>query len=221
MIPPLVRLPTTVLAPPGLADADGGDLDDLAACVELLTGDLLGRDLLAGDRTVVVGSQRTAAGDALDEFVVAAALAARTGRRLAVAARVGAGRAHALVARESTAAQLLGAADVVVLEGDPAACRDAAIVLAALFTEGAHTVVTATGAIANARNLPLPDVAGGPPVCWREGAALHGVVDGAVVPVGSATDATPSALPGARDAQLVVLDAPLAAPSALRAALAR
>jgi hypothetical protein len=144
MIPPLVRLPATLL------DHDG--IGALAACVEL-----------AGPgRTVVIGDQRSAPGavrdgSALDGFVVAAALAARgMPSRLGVAARVGAGRVASLVAREATAAQLLGACDVLVLEGSPGDCRDAARVIGALFTDGAHTVTTPSSSIVDARNLPLP-----------------------------------------------------------------
>ena len=204
MIPALLRLPATTLGP-------GDSVDDLAA-VALALGE---------DRTVVVPAQRDAAGEVLDEFVIAAALAARGAGRLGVAARVGAGREASVLAREATAAQLLGAADVVVLEGPPSRCRDAATVMVALFTPGAATVSTPTASVLEAPNLPLPDVDGGPPVLWRDGDALVGLVDGSPSVLGAAVDATVDALAAARPATLVALRAELGPASALRDALAR
>jgi hypothetical protein len=203
MIPPLVRLPATLL--------DHDAIDALARCVEL-----------AGEgRTVVLGDQRATSGAVLDGFVVAAALAARGAPgRLGIAASVGTGRAASIVAREATAAQLLGACDVLVLEGTAADCRDAATVIGALFTEGAHTVTTPSSSIVDARNLPLPDVAGGPPVCWREGDDVLQLVDGAVATRGRAVVAAVP-LPAPTEGVLVVVEAPLDTPAVLAAALAR
>jgi hypothetical protein len=202
MIPALVRLPATTLAP--------ASIDDLVA-VAVALGE---------DRTVVVPAQRDATGDVLDEFVVAASHAARAAGRLGVAARVGAGRAASVLAREATAAQLLGAADVVVLEGPPAQCRDAAAVMAALFTPGEATVTTPTASVQAARNLPLPDVDGGPPVCWRDGDDLVGLVDGSPSRLGTVAEVTVDEL-STSTATLAVLRAQEGPPSALRDALAR
>jgi hypothetical protein len=197
MIPPLVRLPATTL--------DDGDLEGLAAVAGRLPG-----------RTVLVGVQRDARGAELDEFVVAAALAARGARGIGVAARVDAGRAASVVAREATTAQLLGACAVLLLEGPPGACRDAAVVVSALFAPGVHAVTTPTASVVGARNLPLPDVPGGPPVAWREGDGLYSLVDREPRRVGAATVAPPGALP---DAALVVLAHPLGPPALLVGAL--
>ncbi len=203
MIPPLVRLPATLL--------DHDAIDALARCVEL-----------AGQgRTVALGDQRATSGAVLDGFVVATALAARGGPgRLGIVASVGTGREASIVAREATAAQLLGACDVLVLEGPAADCRDAARVIGALFTEGVHTVTTPSASIADARNLPLPDVLGGPPVCWREGDDVLQLVDGAVASCGHAVVADPP-LPAPTEGVLVVVELALDTPAVLAAALAR
>lgn len=203
MIPPLVRLPATLL--------DHDSLDALARCVEL-----------AGKgRTVALGDQRARTGAVLDGFVVAAALAARgAAGRLGVVASVGTGRAASLVAREATAAQLLGACDVLVLDGPAADCRDAARIIGALFTEGVHTVTTPSSSVVDARNLPLPDVLGGPPVCWREGDDVLQLVDGAAASRGRVVVAAPP-LPAPTEGVLVVVELALDTPAALAAALAR
>ena len=204
MIPPLVRLPATVL--------DHDALEDLACCV----------DAVAPGRTVLVGVQRASDGAELDEFVLVAALAARRATSLGVAARIGAGRYASIVAREATAAQLLGACDVLVLEGEPAACRDAAVVVTALFVEGVHTVTTPTTQILGARNRPVPNVDGGPPVCWRVGPTLFQLVEGEPVACGRAVDLDAAMpLPEAEHGVLVALGHEPVTPGELAAVLAR
>ncbi len=203
MIPPLVRLPATRL--------DHDAIGALATCVELA----------GAGRTVVVGDQRGASGTALDAFVVAAALAAGgVAGAIGIAATVGAGRAASVVAREATAAQLLGACDVLVLEGPAPDCRDAARIIGALFTEGAHTVSTPSASIVEARNLPLPDVVGGPPVCWCEGDDLLRLVDGSPAACGRVARTDPP-LPAPVEGVLVVVELAVGTPGALAAALAR
>jgi hypothetical protein len=203
MIPPLVRLPATRL-----------DLDGLAVLAGVV-------ERLGAARTVILGAQRRADGVELDEFVVATSIAWRCeGTALGIAARVDAGRAASVVAREATAATLLGACDVVVLEGPTAACRDAAEVLVALFTEGVHTVTTPSASILAARNLPLPDAQGGPPVCWRDGSVLLQLVDGSASESGTVVEvAAGGPLPAPEPGVLVVVAHPLGTPSALAAAL--
>lgn len=200
----LVRLPATEMH-------DGG-CDDLASCVWAL----------AAGRTVVVGAHRTPSGHVLDEFVIATALkAARPTCSVGVAARVGAGRAASVIAREATAAQLLGACDAIVLEGDPAACVDAARVVVALFAAGTHTVSSGLEHIDAAQNLPGP-LDGGPPVVWHDGDALLGLAAGTVVRVGDVVHAAATtALDPPVAGTLVVVDHELAAPAALAAALGR
>jgi len=205
MIPPLVRLPATTL--------DHGALDPLARCV----GEV------ASGRTVLLGTHCATTGDELDEFAIASSISVRCpDAALGVAARVSAGRTPSIVAREATAAELLGACEVLLLEGDVADCRDAALIIGALFTEGAHTVTTPSAVVVGARNLPLPDVEGGPPTCWREGAALLRLVDGTPATCGSvvecrADEPWPAPEPGV----LVVIEHPIGTPAALLAALAR
>jgi hypothetical protein len=203
MIAPLVRLPTTLL--------DHDALDAFVRCVEV-----------AGEgRTVLVGDQRVAAGGRLDAFVVAAALRARgAAASLGIAAALGAGRMASLVAREASAAQLLGACDVLVLEGSTSECRDAARVIGALFTAGAHTVTTPTASIVEARNLPLPDAVDGLPVCWCEGDEVVQLVHGEVASCGRARAAT-LPLPDPAEGELVVVEHGLSTPMALAAALAQ
>jgi|GEM_PF-6573152 len=150
MIPSLVRLPPSVL--------DQGSIGTLVLCA----------DAVGTGRVVLLGPQRSPAGQELDAFVLAAAVAQRSDAELGVAARVGAGRAASIIAREATTAQLLGACHALFLEGDTASCRDAATVIASLFVEGCHTVISKTAHVHAARNLPLPDVEGGPGVFWRE-----------------------------------------------------
>jgi hypothetical protein len=205
MIPPLVRLPATVL--------DHDALDALARCVEKV----------AGGRTVLLGAQRAAGGDVLDEFVVATSMMPRCPTAaIGIAARVGDGRQASIVAREATAAQLLGACDVLVLDGDSAACHDAARVVTALFTEGVHTVTTPSAIVIGARNLPLPDVAGGLPVCWREGRDLLRLVDGDRVVCGTVVERdADTPLPAPEPGVLVDVRHRLGTPTALAAALAR
>ena len=188
MIPALLRLPSSSLGP----DA----LDALAALVVARSPGQL----------VLLGPQRTTTGEKLDEFTLAAALVARDERvRLGVATSVGAGRAPSLVAREATTTQLLGACELLLLEGEPSACRDAAAIIEALFAPGAHTVTTRTASITGAVNDPVPSVDGGPPVLWRDGAALHRLVAGAETRVGDALDVPlPGALPAPAPGTLVV-----------------
>ncbi|HLK45788.1 MAG TPA: hypothetical protein VKT18_07350 [Acidimicrobiales bacterium] len=158
MIPPLLRLPAVALG--------GDDLNALGALATSL-----------GGHTVVVGPQRRTDGALLDEFVVAAGVrAVAPAATLGVAARVGAGRAASIVAREATAAQLLGACAVLLLEGEPTRCADAATVIEALLTGGAHVVTTDSEHVDGARNLPLPDAA--LPVVWADGDALMRLEDG-------------------------------------------
>jgi hypothetical protein len=156
---------------------------------------------------VLVGTQRTASGDALDEFTVAAALRARDRRvRLGVATQVGAGRAPSLLAREATTTQLLGACEALLLAGAPEACRDAAAILGAMFEPGAHTLVTTTASIDGAVNDPVPSVEGGVAVLWRVGDELHGLDGGDDAVVGVALDATLDApLPEPTPGTLVVV----------------
>ncbi len=203
MIPALLLLPASILGQ--------GDLDDLAALVAEL----------GVDRTVLVGAQRDPAGHVLDEFAVAAALASRPSGSLGVAARVGSGRAASIVAREATATQLLGCCDVLLLDGDPPRCRDAAEVIEALLAGGSHTVTTPTEHVESARNYPVPDAAGGVAVLWRDGEALVRRDGAEAVVCGSVVIATPSALPRPAGGELVVLDVAPGAPASLASALAR
>lgn len=204
MIPPLVRLPATVLT--------DGSVDELAGLVASV----------GADRTVLVGDQLDRSGDPLDAFVIAAAAAARVAHgHLGVATRVGAGRLASIIAREATALQLLGGCEVLVLEGLPAACRDAATVIEALFTPGPHTVTTPTTSIVAARNLPLPSVLGGPPVCWREGAALVRLDGTASSACGRVVEVDGRApLPAPEPGVLLVVAARSETPRSLAAALA-
>jgi len=203
MIPALVALPTTVF--------DQGDLDDLVACVRLL----------GEGRTVLVGPQRRADGAILDEFVIAAAIAARdVSAVVGVSARVCSGRAASVVAREATAAQLLGACDVLLLEGTPARCADAAVVIAALLTPGHHTVEAGEEHVVNAPNLPQPSTPGAPMVLWADGAAVHAGAGEDPLALGVRTALrAPGPLPAAVPGTLVTLDAPLLTPRALAALL--
>ncbi|HUD69786.1 MAG TPA: hypothetical protein VMQ40_06080 [Acidimicrobiales bacterium] len=204
MIPSLVLLPSAVL--------DEGSIGALASCVEAV-----GRG-----RVVLLGNQRTDAGHELDSFVVAAAVAQHASADVGVAVRVGAGRAASIIAREATAAQLLGACHALFLEGDVASCRDAATVIATLFIEGTHTVITETAHVIGARNLPIPDAEGGLDVFWRDHDEVwHQSPDGPR-PCGElhempCTSAIPAPDPGA----LVVLDHPVADVDELAAALSR
>ena len=202
MIPPLVRLPATVL-----------DHDALARCV----------DAVGQARTVLLGAQRSPHGDVLDEFVVAASISQRRpAATLGVAARVGGGRAASIVAREATTAQLLGACTLLYLEGEASGCRDAAAIVTALFTEGVHSVTTPSARVAGARNLPLPDVTGGPPVCWREGDTLVQLVDGEPAACGTLVEVGAGAPLGvAAPGVLVDVQHRLDTPTALASALAR
>jgi hypothetical protein len=203
MIPSLLRLPAASLG--------RGALDVLAELVASLS---------AG-RLVVVGAQRTAAGGELDAFTVAAALVARrTHVRVGVAASVGAGRHSSMLAREATTAQLLGACEVLLLEGDPQACSDAATIVGALFEPGRHTLSTTTESILDAVNDPTPSVTGGPPVLWRVGGELHRLVDGADAVVGEVLDVAPRApLPAPARGTLVVAHHDEVPVDALRAAM--
>jgi hypothetical protein len=210
MIPPLVRLPATELTE--------GSIEALADLVATL----------GIGRTVLVGDQLDRDGDALDAFVIAAALAARSSAtHLGVASDVTGGRAASIIAREATALELLGGCEVLLLEGPPASCRDAAVVIGSLFTPGVHTVTTPTAAIVAARNLPQPSLPGGPAVLWREGGSLLGLQDGEPADCGRVVDvaldvaakaATP--LPTPEPGVLLVVAAPRHAPMALAAALA-
>jgi hypothetical protein len=204
MTPSLVRLPATVL--------DEGSLRALGSCA----------DAVGTGHVAVIGPQRSREGDELDAFVMAAAAAQHSGAMIGVAVRVGAGRAASIIAREATATQLLGACHALVLEGDAASCRDAAVVITALFVEGAHTVVTDTARIDGARNLPVPDVEGVPGVFWRDrGEVWHQSPDGPrrcgeLLEMPS-TSTIPAPSPGA----LVVLDHPVADVHELAACLER
>lgn len=153
-------------------------------------------DELGTAATVVLGRLRIG-GVVLDEFAVAGALGSGpTPRRLGVATPVGAGRAASIIAREATAASLLGGCEVLLLEGAPASCVDAARVVAALFTPGRHTLSTATASITEAVNDPLPS--GELMVCWRDGPALVSLVGGAVAEVGEVRET--AAMPPAPEA---------------------
>jgi hypothetical protein len=200
----LLRLPETILA-------DTADLDALAGLVGTLSKSWL----------VVLGAQRNGLGDPLDEFAVASAIVARDSSvRVGVATSVGGGRVHALVAREATTTQLLGACDVVLLEGDPAVCRDAARIVTALFQPGTHSMETPSGAIDGAVNDPVPSVTGGPPVLWREGSALRRLVDDVEASVGDVRDvAVPGPLPEPTENVLVVARHEVGSPTLLRTAL--
>jgi hypothetical protein len=187
MIPALLRLPAVPLEPDGLAELAG-----LVAA-------------LSRRWCVLVGPARTAAGSALDEFTLATALAVVSGTRVGVAATLDAGRAPGIVAREATTSQLLGACEVLLLEGPVPSCRDAAKVVGALFTPGAHTVTTPTASVTGAVNDPVPDVDGGPAVLWREGADLCRLVGGEPDRVGGVLDVAPGdPLPAPEPATLVV-----------------
>jgi hypothetical protein len=203
MIPALLRLPATSLGPGGL-DA----LCDLVV-------------QLSNDRLVLIASPRTPAGDALDEFTIAAALVARDERvHLGVATSVRAGREPSMIAREATTAQLLGACDVLLLEGDAASCRDAATILGALFEPGTHTVTTPTASIDRAVNDPVPSVVGGPPVVWRVGDELHRL-EGTDTVVGDVVDLSlPCVLPAPVLGTLVVAHHEVVAVDQLGAAFA-
>ena len=199
MIPPLVGLPATVLV--------AGDISVLARCASVL----------CEGRTVVLGEQRTASGEVLDEFVVASAIAAMLPAcSIGVIARVGAGRPGSVIAREATAAQLLGACDVLVLDGDAAACSDAAVIIEALFTPGTHVVASGVERVDGARNLPQPSVEGGPRIAWRAGDELWGIDAGAPVRIGDVITVGPDVpLPEPAADTLVMISYLLAPPSFL------
>lgn len=203
MIPPMLRLPTLEL-----------DREGFGALVELCAA-------LAASWLVVVSRALDASQRGIDEFALASAVAAaRDGVRLGVATSLGAARVPSLIAREATSAQLLGACDALVLEGEEAACVDAARIVAALFTPGRHSVATPTSAIAEAVNDPQPSVAGGPPIRFAAGRALRGLSDGAVADLGEVRVAWPDEpLPDAVPDTLVVLQGGPASPAALRARL--
>lgn len=200
----LVRLPPVVL--------DEDAIEVLARCA----------DAVGDGRVVLVGPQRTADGHELDPFVVAVAVAHHANAELGVAARVGAGRAASIIAREATAAQLLGACHALYLEGEAASCRDAATVIAALFVVGSHTVVTDTERVDGARNLPVPDVDGGPGIFWRDGDEVWHETPAGPRAVGALVElACTAVLPTPVDGELVELDQLLADATELAATLAR
>ena len=203
MTPALVRLPAAMLV--------DGACEQLAACA---------RAVGAG-RTVVVGQQRTTDGHPLDEFVVATAIAARApGVAIGVATRARGGRHASVIAREATTAQLLGACDVLVLDGDAAACADAAAIITALFTAGEHTLARGAERIDHARNVPLPDVEGGPGIVWRDGDALCTLVDGVPARCGIVEMVAPGEpLPAPDPRTLVELEHPVALAADLAASL--
>jgi hypothetical protein len=206
MSPSILRLPPLLV-----------DMSDLGALAELVAR-------LSVAWMVLIGASRSAAGDELDPFVLAAALAsALHGRPLGVATDVGAGRTASMVAREATTTQLLGGCDALVLEGEPGACRDAALVVEALFEPGTHTVATPTAQIVDAVNDPVPNVEGGPPVRWRDGGRLRRLgVDGAAVDVGDVLDIELSEVHQvSRPASLVVVQHPHVTVRELSAALSR
>lgn len=205
MIGPLLLLPPTLLG--------REDLDDLAGLAAALSDDWV----------VVVGEQLDRAHRALDPFCVAAALAAlRPGLALGVEAAVGAGRVPSLLAREATAAELLGACRALVLRGDDDACADAARIVERLFTPGVHTLATPTASITEAVNDPQPSVEGGPAACWAAGASLRRLEGAVAHDAGEVEEvALPGALPDPRPGRLVVLRHPPASPSALASAIAR
>ena len=206
----LVRLPATVLEP--------GGLGALASCVRVLSS--LG--------TVLVGPQRDAAGEVLDEFTIAAALRSCVDRnglagiRLGVAASVANGRAASIIAREATAAQLLGACDVLLLAGDARHAEAAATITGALFLPGAHTIEAGEERIDGAVNLPQPEP-GRPLVRWHDAGSLwlrEGAVArraGDVVRVPAAGLAASGTATGT--GTLVVVEHPLGPPGDLVAAL--
>lgn len=188
---------------------DGGLVELASLCAEV-----------DGDWLVVLGAGLDEARRGIDEFVLAAAVAAlRPGLRLGVATAVGDGRAASVIAREATCAQLLGACDALVLEGEPDACADAARIVAALFTPGHHSLTTPTASIADAVNDPSPSVAGGPPIRFRAGTELRGPSGSASEVVGTAgvLDLSSVARPGPWD--LVVARHPPLRPRELREAL--
>jgi hypothetical protein len=204
MIPSLVLLPSAVL--------DEGSMGTLASCA----------DAVGKGRVVLLAPQRTDEGHELDSFVVAAAVAEHAHAALGVAARVGAGRAASIIAREATAAQLLGACHALFLEGDVASCRDAATVIASLFVEGTHTVITDTAHVDGARNLPVPDVAGGPGIFWRDHDEVwHQGPDGPRRCGQLREMPCSTAMPAPEAGELVVLEHSLAGVGELAAALSR
>ena len=118
------------------------------------------------------------------------------------------GRAASIVAREATAAQLLGACDVLRARGDARGLpRRGAAVIGALFTEGAHTVTTPS-ALDRRRAQPAPARRGGRPA----GVLARGRRRGPArrrrpsPTCGRAVDAAPP-LPDPADGVLVVLEA--------------
>ncbi len=191
----MIGLPGLLRLPGDLASV--GTLEELAVHVARLRGT---------GATVLLGTLRLGRGPALDAFCVASALAARGLDGLGVTASIGAGRAPSIIAREATAAALCGGCDVLVLEGRPTDCEDAARVVTALFTPGRHTLATATTSIAEAVNDPLPPrpIA----VCWRDGDELRTLVDGVATTVGEALDVAPGAeVPAPAANRLVVPEA--------------
>jgi hypothetical protein len=204
MIPSLVRLPPAVL--------DAGSMGALASCA----------DAVGTGQVVLLGPQRTDEGHELDSFVVAVAVAQHASADVGVAVRVGAGRVASIIAREATAAQLLGACHALFLDGDVASCRDAATVIATLFVEGTHTVVTGTARVDGARNLPVPDVEGGPGIFWRDHDEVWRQSPDGPQTCGELREmpCTP-AIPVLDPGSLVVLDHPVARVDELAAALSR
>ena len=206
MIPSILRLPSLLV--------DTSDLDELAELVEQL----------ATSWTVVIGTGFDAWGHELDAFVLAASLAPVLGHRpVGVAASIEAGRAASMVAREATTTQLLGTCDALLLEGDPAACHDAAVIVEALFVPGSHTVATDTAQIVDAVNDPVPSVEGGPPVLWRDEGRLRRLGDdGHAIDVGHVLEVElTAALPVPKVATLVVARHHLATVRERAAALSR
>ena len=100
--------------------------------------------------------------------------------------------------------------------------KNAATVIATLFTEGTHTVVTDTARVDGARNLPVPDVAGGPEIFWRDGDEVWVQAHDGPRRCGERHELSSSApLPPPEGGALVVLDHPVAGVDELAAALTR
>ena len=204
MIPSLVRLPAAVLG--------AGSIAALATCA----------DAVGVGRVVLVGAQRTDEGHELDAFVVAAAVAEHSRALVGVAVRVGAGRAASIIAREATAAQLLGACHALLLEGDASSCRDAATVIATLFVDGIHTVVTGTERVDGARNNPVPELGSVPDIFWREHTDVWRQAPDGPERCGDVSDVPrTSRIPGPVSGSLVLLDHPVASATELADSLSR
>ena len=205
MIPPLVRLPATLL--------DHDAIDALARCVEL-----------AGQgRTVVLGDQRATSGAVLDGFVDRRR--ARGPWRLGTSRDRGRASARAERRRSSRGRRpppsCSARATCSCSRGAPRTAATRRASSSALFTEGAHTVTTPSS---SDRRRAQPPASGRRPAARRcAGARATTCSSSSTAPSRPAVarSARPPPLPAPAEGVLVVVEAPLDTPAVLAAALAR